>query len=126
LGAPFALNHIPRAAQTPTQPAEHGQDVPNTSSKSITRSAELDAEAAAARDDSWKAEYDQHLSGWREESAVRREAAEKEREKWEKLKQGHGNPVPVSAGMLSSLPRTSINESHAHQYSTYTKSCKYP
>jgi hypothetical protein len=127
LGAPFAPNHIPRAvAQTPAQPAEHGQDVLNTSSKPITRSAELDAEAAAARDESWKAEYDQHLSGWREESAVRREAAEKERERWEKLKKGQRNPAPVFAGVLSSLPRTSINETHAHQYSPHTKPFRYP
>jgi len=112
LGAPFALNYIPRA-QTPAQPVEHEKDVSDTSSKPIIRSVELDAEAAAARDESWKAEYDRHLSGWREESAVRREAAEKERERWEKPKPGQGNPVPVSAGALSSLPRASINVTYA-------------
>lgn len=126
MGAPFAPNHIPRAvAQTPAQPVEHGQE-PNTSSKPITRSAELNAEAAAARDESWKAEYDRHLSGWRGESAVRREAAEKERGKWEKLKQGQRNPVPVFVGVLSLFPRASINESHAHRYSTYSKSYRCP
>lgn len=67
-------------------------------SKPITRSAELDDEAAAARDETWKAEYDRHLSSWREESAVRREAAEKEREKWEKVKQGQGNRSLVTGG----------------------------
>lgn len=113
MSAPFTPNHIPRAvAQTPGQSAEHGQDVPNTSSKPVTRSTELEAEAAAARDETWKAEYDRHLSGWREESAVRREAAEKERERWEKLKQGQGNPSSGFASALSSLPCADINETN--------------
>ena len=104
----------------PAQTAEHEQGVPNMSSKPVARSAELEAEAAAARDESWKAEYDRHLSSWREESAVRREAAEKERERLEKLKQEQGNAVPEFASALSSLRRASINETHSHQYSAYT------
>ena len=124
--APFAPNHIPRAvAQMPAQPAGREQDVPSASSKPSTRSAELDAEAAAARDESWKAEYDRRLGGWREESAVRREAAEKERERWEQLKKDQGTPVSEFAGVFSPLTCTSTNGTHAHLYSKYTKSCRY-
>ena len=100
--------------------------MPNAPSKHITRSTELDAEATAARDESWKAEYDRHLSGWREESAVRREAAEKERERWEKLKQGQGNRASAFPSVLSSLSCTDINETNGHQYSECTKSYRCP
>ncbi|KAF8532189.1 hypothetical protein JB92DRAFT_2845414 [Gautieria morchelliformis] len=38
-------------------------------------------------DDSWKDEYDQHLSHWRAESAAARETAEQERERWRLIRE---------------------------------------
>lgn len=38
-------------------------------------------------DDSWKSEYESHVQSWRAQSAEAREKAEKERAKWEELRE---------------------------------------
>ena len=41
----------------------------------------------SASDDTWKLEYESHVQSWRAQSAEAREKAEKERAKWEEIRE---------------------------------------
>ena len=41
----------------------------------------------SASDDTWKSEYESHVQSWRAQSAEAREKAEKERAKWEGIRE---------------------------------------
>lgn len=66
----------------------------------------MEAERNAAMDDSWKEAYDERLSGWKAENAVRREQSEKTRHDWEKrrsLEPPSKQPFPnVEASSIAS------------------------
>lgn len=114
LASSFSSLDIP--APPPKAPAASSQQPTNpaSSSKPAPKTAEALAEAAAARDESWKSNLDQHTHQWREEAAVRRAAAERERARWEDIRKKEGERVvePTSGSQsqlrAGSMPTTSV------------------
>lgn len=49
--------------------------------------------------DSWKSEYDSQVDAWRAESAVARDKAEKERERWEAARAKEAKEAPPASDM---------------------------
>ncbi|KAF8575234.1 hypothetical protein K439DRAFT_1665143, partial [Ramaria rubella] len=59
----------------------------SSSAQSNAPEAALEAEMEGSGDDAWKEGYEQMLTSWRAESAVARDKAEKERERWRVIRE---------------------------------------
>ncbi|KAJ3830228.1 hypothetical protein F5880DRAFT_1606910 [Lentinula raphanica] len=96
---------------------------PSTSSPAKSNPDPTPAEAfgesdAATTDDAWKNEYEEQVKTWRMQSAEAREKAERERAKWEALREaekttGTSPPPPPSYEFMSSKPLASGSPSPA-------------
>lgn len=70
----------------------------------------MEAERLAAMDDSWREAYDERLSEWKAENAVRREQSEKTRSDWEKRRSLEpANTQPFPSGPTSSIASSYVD-----------------
>lgn len=74
------------AFNVPPLATERVESAPAPQPKVATEEPPADTSSSSSDDDAWKHEYESQVETWREQSALARERAEKERARWEALR----------------------------------------
>jgi hypothetical protein len=77
-------------------------------------------DSGVSASDDWKSQYETQVRAWRADSAAAREKAEKERARWEKIReserfQGHAEGTGGSLGTLPSEPTDITGSKHSRE-----------